>query len=59
MGKEKSKRDTLIKKIESLEEKLKEKKKNQILFEKFDKLNIDFEKDIKVLKKIRRRKRNE
>jgi len=42
----------LIKKIESLEEKLKEEKnRNQILFEKFDKLNKDFEKDIKVLEK--------
>ena len=42
----------MIKKIESLEEKLKEEKnRNQILFEKFDKLNKDFEKDIKVLEK--------
>jgi len=52
LSKEKSKREALIKKIESLEKKLKEEKnRNKILFEKFDKLNIDFEKDIKALKK--------
>ena len=52
LGEGKSKREELIKKIESLEKKLKEEKsRNQILVEKFDKLSKDFKKDIKVLKK--------